>query len=469
MKLLRNTIGTVLLACGISSQGYAQTAFLKLADTATSIPGGSGAFTDLRTPVSGVNRAIFYGEGANGQVGYYQFDGTTLTRLVDKNTAAPGGSGNFTNLSFFAYGVDTNFAFRGTDAGGMNGLFLLSGSTLTVLGNTNTVAPGSGGNFANYFTPAIAGNSLALFANGPGTYRGAFLHSSGTFTRLFDTATPFPGGPGNLNFSSGLGFESNAVAFWAFDSVSFTGGIFSYANNTLTTLAVTNTVMPGFANRFSSFQAPPVLSGGNVIFTGQDTVSSPAVRGIFAVPVGGGSLTALATTATQIPGGTSGNFSSFNSFAYDNGTLIFAANGTNGTPGIYQLRNGTLEPLLAAGAPLDGKTVTGLTLNPAGLRYGIVGFQASFSDGSKGVFAADLGGPGPAADAVLGVSSYLTAAGMTLSFTGENNRAYRLQYSTTLLLGSWTTLTNFTYIAPLSVTDASTAGLTNRFYRAVSP
>ncbi|PAW88091.1 MAG: hypothetical protein B9S33_05260 [Pedosphaera sp. Tous-C6FEB] len=459
-------MGTLLLACVLASQSYAQTTFFKLADTTTSIPGGSGTFTDFKTPISDVDRAIFYGEGTAGQMGYYQYDGTTSTKLVDRNTAVPEGAGNFTNLSFFAYGVDTNFVFAGTDAGGMKGLFQLAGTTLTKLGNTNTAAPGSGGNFSNFLGPAVAGNSLALLADGPGSYRGAFRHSGGTFTRLVDTATPFPGGPGNLNFSGQLAFDGTAAAFFAFDSVSFTGGIFSHANNTLTSLATTNTVMPGFANRFSSFQSPPALSGGTVVFIGQDTVPTPAVRGIFAVPVGGGTLTALVTTATAIPGGTSGNFSFFNGFAYDNGALVFAANNSSGVHGLYKLQGGTLKTLLAGGGLLDGKTFTSLAINSTGFRHGIVGFRVSFTDGSKGVFAADIG---QTAEAFLGITSYLSASGATVSFTGEVSRAYRLQYSTTLLLGSWTTLTNFTYTAPVSVADTSAAGQAKRFYRAVSP
>ena len=232
---------------------------------------------------------------------------------------------------------------------------------------------------------------------------------------------------------------------------------------------LTNQLMPGFANRFSSFQSPPALSGGTVVFIGQDLISSPAVRGIFAVPVGGGPVTALVTTATAVPGGTSGNFNSFNSFAYDNGILIFAANNGNGVHGLYKLQGGTLEALLAGGELLDGKTVTSLSINLTGFRHGIVGFQANFVGGSKGIFAADIGGQGQAADAVLGVNSFLTGSGATLSFTGEVNRAYRIQHSTTLQLGSWLFLTNFTYTAPLSIADASAAGETNRFYRAVSP
>ena len=41
--------------------------------------------------------------------------------------------------------------------------------------------------------------------------------------------------------------------------------------------------------------------------------------------------------------------------------------------------------------------------------------------------------------------------------------------SSTLLIGSWTTLTNFTYASPLNVLDTSAAGQPHRFYRSISP
>jgi len=45
--------------------------------------------------------------------------------------------------------------------------------------------------------------------------------------------------------------------------------------------------------------------------------------------------------------------------------------------------------------------------------------------------------------------------------------AYRIQASPVLPAGSWTDLTNFTYTGPITITDSSTPGPTNRFYRAV--
>ena len=467
-RLKLSTIATFVFATAASVS--AQVSFLKVADTATSIPGGSGAFTDFRPAVSGKDVGIFNGKGSSGQVGFYKFDGTTLTKLVDTGTAAPGGTGNFTNYSFFAYGVDTtNFSFHGTDAGGMAGLYLLSGATPTLIANTNTAAPVSGVKFAAFGQPAVHNGKVAFFGFGPGSlYGGAFLYSAGTLTRLFDTNTvTFPGGAGTLAFSSQLAHENDAIAFWAFDSgLNQREGIFSFSNNVLSLLAVTNQTIPGFANTFSGFQSPPRLSGGTVVFLGHDLISTPAVRGIFAVPAGGGAITTLVSTATAIPGGTNGLFTSFSGFAYENGVLIFTGSGTNFITSIYKLQGGVLELLVDKNALLDGKAVSSFSLNTGSLNQGLFTFQASFTDSSKGIFGAAISVP---QDAILGINAYSPGTGLTLSFTGENNRGYRIQYSSTLLPASWTDLTNFTYSSPLTVPDASAAGLSRRFYRAISP
>jgi hypothetical protein len=463
-----HVICLVVAAFGLASVS-AQTTFLKLADTTTAIPGGTGVFSDLRAPVAGINSAAFQGIGAGGQQGYYLFDGSVLTKLVDTNTLAPSGTGKLTNFSSFAYGLESNFVFAGTDGGGMNGMFNVSGGVTSMLGNTNTAAPGSSGNFVSYFAPALSGAKIAFLANAPNSYRAAYILSAGTFTKVLDNQTTFPGGTGNLNFSSQLAYDGTNIAVWASDTgLSTRNGIFTHNGTSLVSLAVTNDPIPGVANRFSSFQSPPCLSAGVVVFQAQDANSVPAVRGIFSAPVTGGALSSLVTTATPIPGGTNGNFSSFNGFSYDKGVLIFVASGTNGQPGLFKLAGGTLTAMLAPGAPLDGKAVSTINLNPAGFKHNIISFLASFSDASKGVFGADLGS-GASPDAVLGFGGFSPSNGPTLTFAGEPNRAYRIQHSSTMQPGSWITVTNFTYTAPFNFLDGTAVGQSRRFYRAISP
>jgi hypothetical protein len=66
--------------------------------------------------------------------------------------------------------------------------------------------------------------------------------------------------------------------------------------------------------------------------------------------------------------------------------------------------------------------------------------------------------------------SYSSSTGFSFSFSdGTIGQPYRIQSSTSLTDGSWTDFTNFTYTGSVVFNDVSSAGTTNRFYRAVTP
>lgn len=65
---------------------------------------------------------------------------------------------------------------------------------------------------------------------------------------------------------------------------------------------------------------------------------------------------------------------------------------------------------------------------------------------------------------------YSPATGFSCTFSdGTVGQPYRIQTSLSLAAGSWTDFTNFTYTAPLVITDASAVAATNTFYRAITP
>jgi hypothetical protein len=70
---------------------------------------------------------------------------------------------------------------------------------------------------------------------------------------------------------------------------------------------------------------------------------------------------------------------------------------------------------------------------------------------------------------VPGSLLYSSTSGFSFTFTGEVGRAYRIQYTTDPGSTNWVTLTNFTYAASTSITDAGATGSSNRVYRAISP
>ena len=74
--------------------------FLKLVDTNTPIPGGSGNFTGFVVPSLDDGTGAFVGDGLSGQIGIYTATpGGPITRVVDRSVSIPGGVGNFTNFA----------------------------------------------------------------------------------------------------------------------------------------------------------------------------------------------------------------------------------------------------------------------------------------------------------------------------------------------------------------------------------
>jgi hypothetical protein len=68
----------------------------------------------------------------------------------------------------------------------------------------------------------------------------------------------------------------------------------------------------------------------------------------------------------------------------------------------------------------------------------------------------------------FGSLSYSPATGFSCTFSEATpGEPYRIQTSPSLAVGSWANVTNFTYTGPITITDSSAPGPTNRFYRAV--
>jgi hypothetical protein len=66
--------------------------------------------------------------------------------------------------------------------------------------------------------------------------------------------------------------------------------------------------------------------------------------------------------------------------------------------------------------------------------------------------------------------SYSPFAGFSCMFLDATiGQSYRIQTSPSLSTGNWTDFTNFTYTAPIVITDASALSGTNKFFRAITP
>ena len=78
--------------------------------------------------------------------------------------------------------------------------------------------------------------------------------------------------------------------------------------------------------------------------------------------------------------------------------------GSGGQEGIYTDFGGTLTEVVDLTANLEaGETVASLSLSPTGFNGGTVTFQATFADGTQGIYSADM--PEPTTVGVMALAS----------------------------------------------------------------
>lgn len=140
-----------------------------VADTATSIPGGSGTFTGFpENPTIRDGRVAFRGEGSSGQKGVYLDDGG-LSLIADAATAIPGGSGNFIGFDDLDYeGPALNacgsIAFRGEGSSGQEGIYATLGGALAKVIKAGDALDGKTVAFVDVGREAIDLNRVAFHA-----------------------------------------------------------------------------------------------------------------------------------------------------------------------------------------------------------------------------------------------------------------------------------------------------------------
>ncbi|NBV23998.1 MAG: hypothetical protein EBS05_19030 [Proteobacteria bacterium] len=456
------------LSAAFPEGGAAAASFTKIADGSTAIPNGTGSFiaNNFGSPAAYGSTIAFAGKGSSGQSGIYVWDGTTLSRAADLTVAVPNGTGNFTNFSFYDYSVNSSGAvlFRAQGASGP-GVYKMSGGTLSRVVDTSFAVPGGTGNFTNVYSLIDSGGLSAFGGQDRALKYGVYTYDGVTITTIANTNTVLPGTSAKLNFTDYVINNNASLAFSAYRSDN-ASAIYSYAAGALHLIADTNTTVPGTAFKFLSLQSPPNINGNMVTFVGY--YNSYSAAGIYGANADGTGLTRLVDTTMTAPGGI-GQFAQFyNGFTYLDGTLYFAARTSPGFPsGIYSVTGGTIAKVLAAGDVLDGKTVKSASYDSPGFGGGTMALTVTFTDNSIALYTTAIGG-----STVSSFSSQsVTAGGFQLNLSLTAGQPYRLQGTTNLAnTNAWVTLTNITTApATLQYLDPLATNLPFRFYRLSSP
>ena len=298
-------------------------AFIKLADSSTSVPGGSGTFASFydnnNTAWSDAAQirngtVIFYATDATGGGGLYSVPamGGVVSRVANYLTADP------TNSKRFAAGPNAfdAISFDGTrvafDSNGVVYSASPDGSNLTVV-ISPTLGLNSGGAFS-YGLPAesfsIGGSNVsAVMGNGFDFSRGINAIFTGPFT----------------------GFPSDPPPMTPFPP--------PHPSNVASTQQLPGNTNAGFHTQIGGV----VLDGNTIFFSAQDSMGPYA--GLFSASAsvassGGGPITHLFDYAS------SGMMTyNFNEFSVDNGILAFDGYSAGGVHNYFAIGNGGVFPI----------------------------------------------------------------------------------------------------------------------------
>ncbi len=347
--------GLLLGTAAAMNAGAATTAsFLRLYDSTTAVPGGSGAFSSLSAPaLDGSDLAFRGGDSRAGVPANAVFvdDGTDLDRYTDDSTPVPNGIGNFFLLGRLTLD-DGTVVFR-DQTFTAQGIYVDDGTGATVVADLTTQVPGAANGvlFDDFEEQPWIDDDVVVFMGGSGSLDGVYRDDSGTLTRIVDTTTAVPDGAGIFTGFRGFpSIDGNTVAFVA----RLAGGeeaLYTETGGTLSRQVDTATAIPDGVGNFTALFRP-LLSEGNIAFSG---LGSGNRTGIYLYD--GLTVRRIADNSTPIPGGT-GNFVNFSAHTISGQHVAVLATGSGGQRGVYIDRGHGLEKVLAQGDTLDGAAVT---------------------------------------------------------------------------------------------------------------
>jgi uncharacterized protein (TIGR03437 family) len=337
---------TVQANASIWSFDLATSAFVKLADTNTQAPGGTGAFTDFASldskPLLRGGTVVFLAYDSKAQrpnQGLYAVPaaGGAVTRIANYNTPSPSG-GTFGELDasfrqpFGAFSADSGkVAFYATHADGNAGIYTanLDGTQIALVADRNV----------RYTLPPPATFPVNVWQN-PWMWRGSLIFYGQTIT---DPSTGYNG-----IYTAPPGGGSTPQELF----------------NSRTPLPNHNN-----ANFHTRIRVPTLQMDDSMIaFVADDPAESVPgdrrFRGLYTMPRGGGALRAIADINSALPGMTTPlTATSFASFSLQDGRIVFRVVGgpREGFPANEQAlmlwRNGVITRLIGTGDTLDGRIV----------------------------------------------------------------------------------------------------------------
>lgn len=393
---------TLILFAFTAMSAVAQTyAFVRVAATNTPRPDGLGNFnfSNLVRPAIEGTRVVFTTVQANMSVWVFDLATSTFVRLADTSTQAPGGTGTFTDFAsldskpLISGGTVVFLAYDSKSQRPNQGLYSVpaAGGAITRIANYNTASP-SGGTFgeldASFRQPfgaiSVDSGKVAFYASHADGNVGIYTANvdGSAVVKIADRNTryqlppPTPFDEVRIWQNPWL-WKGSLILYGQTIQDPSTGynGIYTASPNGTTAIPSelfnSRTPLPNHSNpNFQTRIRVPTLQmdDQNIAFVADDPAESVPgdrrFRGLYTLPRGGGSLRVIADINSSLPGMTTPlTATSFASYSLNNGRILFRAVGgpKEGFPGgeqaLYLWQNGVHARLIGTGDTLDGRIV----------------------------------------------------------------------------------------------------------------
>jgi hypothetical protein len=363
--------------------------FDKVADSETRIPKGSGKFRRFSFPAIFDGRVSFAGEGEDlkpgepREAGIYTGVPGELERIADLATSIPGGVGTFSRFLDAPSARGGKIAFFAAGTNGQRGLYVGEPGKLVAAADLNTAIPNGNGkflDFAMFPSPGFDGNNVAFTGIGGEGQVGVYSGKPTDLKRVADRQTDIPDGKGKFGPQFGTPTISDGKTAFRGNG-DRQNGIYTDRSGTLSVVARRGTaVPPPQDNQVFALVDAPAISDGRIAFRG-----SSSNTGIYSdVP---GKLVTVADGSTDIPDG-KGKFKNVVIPALSGKNAAFHARGDNGQEGIYLDVAGSLQKVVDLNTKIDGKAPIGFRFSRDGLDGTSLAFWVQFADGTIAIYRA---------------------------------------------------------------------------------
>ncbi len=306
--------------------------------------------------------------------GLYRWAAGNVEKVVDLNDTLPGMSAKPTILDGVSAEENGIILFRGTatnSAPVKEGLYQWKAGVITPVVTDQNDMPGHPGlRFKRFGYVTQAGGKAAFLGFDekaavfePGGIRGVYVWDGVTLARWVDSTGGLPAGNGTWHGnSSQVGFDGTRLAVWLADRPATEGqfnGIFTSVNGSpLQKIAFTGDPIPGGLGVFATFNSPPLVQEGKVLFLGQ----TENFNENFLMEFADGALRVLARSGSAPAGG-----SAFGTIQYGfdylrDGSVLFSASGPGMKSGIYRVKDGVITEELTSLNTLDGRLIRFVSL-----------------------------------------------------------------------------------------------------------